>query len=196
MMGVNWIHPERVPMQGGFILAPNHRSYFDPPIAGCGFTRELHFFAKAELFDMPILGSLVREMNSIPVRRGEADRRSLAMAIAAVKEGGGLVLFPEGTRSKTDTFLEPKLGVGMIAARSGKPVVPVYIEGTQGNLAGTMLSAILRRRRIRVIYGHPVMVTSEASDRNSRYREMSEQVMAHIAGLRDELREMIEAGRA
>ena len=125
-------------------------------MVSAGTNRELHFFGKAELFKIPGLGWLIRAVNAIPVRRGEADRKSLARAIAVVKGGGALVLFPEGTRSREKDFLPPKTGVGMLAARSGAVILPVYISGNQS--AGSFLRSALRIRRVRVLYGEPVAV--------------------------------------
>lgn len=112
VLGVQWVHADRVPSTGPILVTPNHRSYLDPPLVGCGLHRELHFFAKAELFEVPVLKQAIRVFNSIPVHRERPDRRSLSAAIRAVREGGGLVLFPEGTRAAPGAFLPPNWAWG------------------------------------------------------------------------------------
>ncbi len=167
------------------MVAPNHRSYLDPPLAGCGIERELHFFAKSELFAVPLLGSLIRAFNAIPVRRGRADRKSLALAVECVTAGGGLMLFPEGTRSKGEGFLAPKVGVAMIALRGAAPIVPVYL--TTGG-AGRLWRSMLRMDPIRVVYGDPVTADelvpdTGAAERSARYTAIAEAIMARIEAL-------------
>ncbi len=188
IVGVRWIRADAVPPAGSVIIASNHRGTLDPPLVGCGIHRELHFFAKAELFQVPVLGRLIRIFNSIPVRRGEVDRRSLSLSIDAVKSGGGLVLFPEGTRSKGKDFLPPKLGVGMIAVRTGAPIVPVYVSGTGGGFR-SLFRSIIRTAPIRVVYGDPfdTHLIREAGDRLTQYQGIANEVMTRISGLRDGL---------
>jgi 1-acyl-sn-glycerol-3-phosphate acyltransferase len=188
VLGVRWTGVEKVPLQGSLILAPNHRSYLDPPIVGCGLRRELFFFAKAELFRIPVLGRVIRVFNSIPVKRGRADRASLATAIAAVRGGGGLVLFPEGTRSRGPGFLAPKLGVGLIRAQTGAPIIPVYISGCGGGRRRLLLSA-LRRQPIRVAYGDPISIEpgKEGGGHADEYQRIADQVMDELARLKERM---------
>ncbi len=187
-LGVKWSGAQNVPLTGSVIVASNHRGNLDPPLVGCGVPRELHFFAKRELFRVPVLGGLIRIFNSIPVRRGEIDRKSLSLAIDAVKLGGGLVIFPEGTRAKDVDFLPPKLGVGMIAARTGAPIVPVYIMGSGGGIRSLLRSAA-RIAPIRVVYGKPFSTDSvrEAGDHSQHYRKITNHVMEQISGLKASL---------
>lgn len=122
---------ENLPRNGSVIIASNHRSNFDPPILGGTVPRETHFFAKAELFDKPLLGTLIRYLNAFPVKRGGFDRESLENCLNVLKRGGCLLFFPEGTRAPIDGFLRAKLGVGWVVSLSGAPVVPVYIHGSR-----------------------------------------------------------------
>lgn len=180
VLGVRYEGAERIPRTGGLILASNHRTNMDPPLVGCGIDRELSFFAKAELFKIPIFGGLIRGYNAFPVRRGRADRQSLEIAVARVREGSGLVMFPEGTRSRTAEFLPPKLGVGLLARRTGVPVYPVFV-GSGG--AKVVWRSILRIDRIRIVYGEPVPASALAGANGDR--EIASAVMARIAELRD-----------
>ena len=139
---------EHVPRGGGFIVASNHTSYWDPPMVGAAVPREVHYLAKEELFSTPVVGALVRSVNSIPIRRGAADLSGLARAIATLKSGGGLVLFPEGSRMKDGELHPARPGVGLMAVQADVPVVPCYISGS--NRPRRWLT---RRGRVRIWLG-------------------------------------------
>jgi len=96
---------EHVPPTGGFILAGNHISYYDPNLLGSSISREVYFFGKEELFSIPVVGWAIRRTNAMPVKRGAVDRAALKMAIGTIQKGHGLTIFPEVTRSKTGDFL-------------------------------------------------------------------------------------------
>ena len=175
---------ENVPKSGGFILASNHMSYFDPPLVGCWVPRAIYFFAKKELFDHKLFGAILRRVNAIPVRRGTIDRKALEMAIETVKRGHGLAVFPEGTRSKTGDLIAPKLGVGMIARQAKCPIVPAYLSG-----ADRLSKCLTGRRKLRVTYGEPLSaewVTSFPADK-AGYLKIAQAVMARIGQLRDSM---------
>jgi 1-acyl-sn-glycerol-3-phosphate acyltransferase len=121
---------ENIPSKGGFILATNHISYYDPPLVGSWITRELYFFAKKELFKNRLFGAIIRATNALPVNRQGVDRQAIRLAVDAIERGFGLTMFPEGTRSRTDNFLSPKPGIGMIATRAGCPIAVGYIHGS------------------------------------------------------------------
>jgi len=175
---------ENLPKSGGFILASNHISYFDPPLVGCWVPRAIYFFAKKELFDHKLFGAILRRVNALPVRRGTIDRKALEMAIETVKQGHGLTVFPEGTRSKTGEFMAPKLGVGVIARQAKCPIVPAYLSG-----ADRLSECLTGRRKLRVTYGESLSaewVTSFPADR-AGYLKIAEAVMARIGQLRDSM---------
>lgn len=173
---------ENIPKSGGFILASNHISYFDPPLVGCWVPRAIYFFAKKELFEHKLFGAILRRVNALPVRRGTIDRQALEMAIEIVKRGHGLAFFPEGTRSKTGDLMAPKLGVGVIARQAECPIVPVYHSGTD-----RLSKCLTGRLRLRVTYGKPLSaewVTSFSADK-AGYLKIAEAVMAGIGQLRN-----------
>ncbi len=120
---------ENIPAEGAYIVASNHRSYLDPPVLNSVFPEPLFFLAKEELFRPP-LGWLVRHMRAVPVRRGAGDVTVLELSLEILHRGCPVCVFPEGTRAAPGTFLKPKVGVGLLAIRSGLPVLPVYIDGT------------------------------------------------------------------
>ncbi len=122
---------ENIPKEGAFIIAPNHTSYADPPIAGTAFfpRRRVNFMGKAELFRVPGLGRLVRNW-CFPVSRGSADKKAIRTAMRVLASGGGLCVFPEGGRGPGEhTILPGEVGVAMLAARSGAPVIPMGLIG-------------------------------------------------------------------
>ena len=121
---------EHVPREGGFLLAANHNSYFDPPFLGGVLPRQIRYFAKRQLFAIPGFSSLIRAYGAIPVDREGADRRALADALSLLARGEGLLVFPEGTRIRREGLAEPKAGIGLLAVRSGVPVVPAYIASS------------------------------------------------------------------
>ena len=119
---------EKVP-HGACIFASNHQSMLDPPLIGSCLPREISFIARRSLFDNPLFGAVIRACNSIPLDRGEADIGAIRIALQALKSGKGLLIFPEGTRSHDGVIKEAKAGAGLLACKSGVPVVPIHIRG-------------------------------------------------------------------
>lgn len=122
---------ERLPNEGGVIIASTHTATLDPVILGCAFHRPLTFMAKEELFWFPPFAALIRTLGAFPIRRGEPDRRALRKAIALLRQGRCLVIFPEGTRNPNWQLRQPELGVALLAAWSKAPVLPVAIFGSE-----------------------------------------------------------------
>lgn len=171
---------ENIPQQGGFILASNHLSYYDPLLVGSSATRQVYFMAKQELFENPLFGSIIRRTNALPLRRGTIDRAALDSCVEVIEQGYGLTVFPEGTRAKEGRFLDPKPGVGMVAVRARCPIVPAYIHGS--NHLGACL---LGRERLSITYGEPLPADWVASFEATKesYTEIARVVMERIAGL-------------
>lgn len=120
-----------IPRRGGFILVSNHRSHLDPVILGLASPRMLSYIACENLFRIPGFGWFIQALNANPIKRGQADLGALRLGLRLVFEGCGLVIFPEGTRSKTGEFGPGKPGAAMLALRSRVPLIPAWIEGTQ-----------------------------------------------------------------
>ncbi len=120
---------ENIPHSGGFILASNHVSNFDPVLAGVLIKRELDFIAKEELFKNRFFGWYLKKLNAHPIKRGDADISTIKLAEKLLLSGRGIVIFPEGTRSLDGRIQEPRNGIGFIVARTSAPVIPVYIKG-------------------------------------------------------------------
>jgi len=175
---------ENVPKTGGFILAPNHISYYDPPFVGCCINRPIHFFAKYELFKNSFFGAILRRVNALPVKRGVVDRQALKMAIEVIKQGSGLTMFPEGTRSKTDKLLKPKPGLGLIARHAECPIVPAFILNTN-----KLKSCFFRKNRVHISFGKPLSANWVKSFEKKKedYLAISNTVLEKISELRDNL---------
>jgi 1-acyl-sn-glycerol-3-phosphate acyltransferase len=176
---------DKVPREGAVILASNHISNLDPPHVGTGIWRPCSFMAKEELFRNKLFGWFIRTLNAFPVKRGTADRASLKKCLELLEQGWALVMFPEGTRSETGELQEPEMGVGMIAYRSGAPVVPAYVWGTDRVMPK---GGGLRLARVGVRYGEPLHFAMPEGEKAGReeYEAAAHRIMAAIAALRDE----------
>jgi len=126
----SWEGVEHIPETGGVIIASNHASYIDPPAIGAILPREVGFFAKKELCSIPLIGQLITYSNSIPVDRYGYNASAFREMIRRLKKGKAIIIFPEGTRTKTGRLGKVKTGVGMAAVIADVPVVPCLIEGS------------------------------------------------------------------
>lgn len=117
------------PFHGKAILAPNHASYFDPPLVGVAWPEELHYLAKASLFNNRFNKWLLSKLNAHPVQEN-GDIDSLRMICKLLEEGKQVVIFPEGIRTKTGELQKIKSGIAMLAIRTNSPIIPVYIKGS------------------------------------------------------------------
>ncbi|MFH1371728.1 MAG: lysophospholipid acyltransferase family protein [Planctomycetota bacterium] len=120
---------ENIPANGPFILAVNHQSFLDPLFAGIALKRVLCFMARDTLFKNWFFGKLLLSVNAIPVRRGQADIASIRTIIAKLKEGRGVCLFPEATRTTDGKIAPLKGGLALLCRRGNAPVIPVLIDG-------------------------------------------------------------------
>jgi 1-acyl-sn-glycerol-3-phosphate acyltransferase len=145
---------ENIPREGPVIIALNHIAWTDIPLMSLRVPRITHYMAKIELFNIFLLGGILRLAGSFPVRRGEGDRESIRNAEQLLKQGEALVVFPEGHRSRTGQLQAGHPGTAYLALRSGAPVVPVAIFGTQHTLKGLRYGPFAPRVTVR--YGKPV----------------------------------------
>ncbi len=145
---------ENVPERGAVVIAPNHLANLDPPIIGYAVKREVFYLAKEELFIVSKpFAWLIKTFNAIPIKRKGFDIKVFREVDRLVKKGQALVIFPEGTRSKTGKLLPFKSGVGMVAARYGIPVIPCYIENTNKPI----LNILKGKNPIKVKFGKPIL---------------------------------------
>ncbi|MGH7609601.1 MAG: lysophospholipid acyltransferase family protein [Candidatus Dormibacteria bacterium] len=146
---------ELTPAQGPLLVCSNHVSNFDPLVYGACVPRVLHVLTKVELYRNPVLRWYLTRCNSIPVRRGQADRLALRGALAVLRSGGALLLFPEGHRSRGQGLLPFAAGVGYLALRSGAQVLPCAVWGTESILPRGRVWP--RRGRVWVRVGEPYL---------------------------------------
>ncbi|MEM0966734.1 MAG: lysophospholipid acyltransferase family protein [Verrucomicrobiota bacterium] len=174
-----------VPERGPFLLAANHISYLDPPAIGVSFRRPIHYFARDTLFRGPA-DRILRGVNAVPVNnRGGSDLTAMRRALDVLKEGEGLLVFPEGTRSPDGNFLEPRRGIGLLACKGGVPVLPARLFGT--------FEALGRGRKprfgvpLRIRFG-PLLQPEEFDPGRSakdRFDQAAEKIMASIRRIKD-----------
>ncbi|MFH1012112.1 MAG: lysophospholipid acyltransferase family protein [bacterium] len=170
-----------IPPDGKLIIASNHRSNLDPLILGAAMPREVHYFAKMELFKNRPLAALIRYLNAFPVTRSGFDHRALRQAVKILQREEALVIFPEGTRAPAGGFLQAKTGIGWIAALSGAPIVPVYVHGTD-----RLWRAICRHPRIAVVIGKPLSLSQLAPPSlqgKQRHHRIADEILERIRTL-------------
>ncbi len=178
---------ERVPSEGGCVLACNHFHWIDPPILGTASPRIVTFMAKVEAHRVPGLGSVLRAFGCFPVRRGESDRDAVRLMRGAVAAGGALGLFVEGTRQLSGEPGVVQPGAAMVALLEGVPIIPAAIHGTETWRPGS-------RTPVSLVFGEPMRF--EGLPKGGRgYKEASALVEAEIRRLWEWLVEHHRAGR-
>ena len=174
---------EFLPRTGGFIVACNHISYYDPPLVGSCVNRPMNYLAKKELFKNSIISKILQWCHALPVRRGTIDRSALDACRTALQSGQGLILFPEGTRSKTPELLPPKPGIGMIAVGAQVPIIPAYVQGSN-----RLSECITFRSRLRISFGEPITAEwiGQFAPEKDSYLAVVQEVMSRIRLLREQ----------
>jgi len=171
-----------VPRRGGLLVAANHASYVDIPLLGCGITRRAWYLGRSDLFVVGLKG-ILQWLGWIPLRLGKLDRKAFDRAIALIKQGRVVVIFPEGGRTLTGQLLEAKPGLGMIVAQTGCSVVPAYLKGTFDVLPPGATWPRLRPVTLR--FGEPLTFSPPAGEGETKrfYQQVSQTVIERIAAL-------------
>jgi 1-acyl-sn-glycerol-3-phosphate acyltransferase len=185
---------ENVPDRPGVIVASNHLSIADPILISVVLDRlvgrRVRYMAKGEALAWPLLGPLMGAYGGFGVRRGRPDRAAYRMARAVLSSGDWLGLAPEGTRSRTGTLGEPKQGVALLAVRTGAPILPVGVSGTErlwpigGRFPRPGSTVSLR-------FGAVMQPASATDERSGREHEHSGR--EHVAEATDDLMRRIAA---
>ena len=168
--------------KGPLIVAPNHRSYIDPPLIASVAPEPLVFLAKKELFEGRFKNWLFRNMNAIPVDRSKADFDALNEAVTRLREGCKVCIFPEGRRAPERGFLKPKPGIGYLVAKTGAPVVPVYIHNSTDILSSDNKHFRIPKGKVIVIFGKPIEF-GKVEDSPRGYKAVAHRVMEEIKKL-------------
>lgn len=152
-------------------MAANHASLADPPLVGSSLHRPVYFMAKEELFRVPILGFLIKRVNAFPIRRKEGDVGAFRTAQEILNSGGALTVFPEGRRQRNGRMGRPRAGVALLAAKTGAPVVPVYVHNT---------NKLFHFPRLTVLFGSPLRIGE-----NENHETFAHRIMEQIGKLKE-----------
>ncbi len=181
------LHRERMINSGPVLLAMNHQSYFDPPLAGNASDRPIYYLARRTLLNVPVLGKILPKLNVIPVDQEGIDRGALKRLIQVVREGHGALIFPEGSRTLDGNLQPGAPGIGLVIAKTRAPVVPMRIFGAyealpRGSGRPRWFSPIT------IVVGHPIRFSDEDFTGGGKevYGRLSQRVMDEIATLRIE----------
>jgi 1-acyl-sn-glycerol-3-phosphate acyltransferase len=182
-------HAERVPQTGPVILASNHASFLDPPLVGSGLNRPINYLARESLFRYPGIGALLRSWQAVPVDRDGGGAAGLKAILDRLLAGGGVILFPEGTRTRDGQLQPARSGIGLVVIKSNAPVIPVRTFGTFAAYGKHV--KFPRPKRVAVKYGRPLQFeTLRAEAKNCPkvrlkqiYQEVADEIMAAIAKL-------------
>ena len=162
---------ENVPKDGAFILAVNHKSNLDPPMAAACCPRRLRFMAKEELFKNPFFGWLIKNLGAFPISRGRGDVAAIKGAFAILKGGDVMLMFPQGHRMKDGERGNAQSGVAMIAHRMEVPIIPLCISGEYKPF-----------RKITVTFGKPIEFSEYYGQKldSDKLQELAEGVLDNI----------------
>ena len=173
------IGAENMIEEGPCIIAANHCSYLDPPLVGVACRRAIHYLARKSLLEIPVLGPILPQLNVIPVDQKNADRSALMGAIRVVRNGGAVLIFPEGTRSLDGRLQPAQPGIGMIVAKTGAPVIPVKISGS---FEAFPRNGVLPRLASVSVCIRPALVfESSKSENRDLYQKISNRIIDAVA---------------
>src|SRR6201997_1320768 len=171
------IHRERMIQSGPVILAMNHQSYLDPPLAGTACDRPIYFLARRTLLDVPLLGWLLPKLNVIPVTQEGIDRSAIKALIRVLKAGNGVLVFPEGSRTLDGKVQPAERGLGLVIAKTLAPVVPMRIFGAHEALprGGGGLHFV----PITIVIGEPIFFSADdlGPPGKNLYQRLGQRVM-------------------
>jgi 1-acyl-sn-glycerol-3-phosphate acyltransferase len=182
-------NPERVPLSGPVILAANHASYIDPPLVGSGIKRAINYLARENLFDILVIGWILRHWLVVPVDREGGGAKGLKAILDRLLKGQAIILFPEGTRTRTGQLQSARSGIGLTVIKSAAPVIPVRVFGTFEAYGRDR--RLPRPHRVAVKYGRPLLFTELRAEAKTCakprlkeiYQQVADEIMAAIAEL-------------
>ena len=180
---------ERVPETGPVIIASNHASFLDPPLVGSCLHRGISYLARDTLFRYPGVGWLLRKWESVPVDREGGGAAGLKAILDRLLAGGGIILFPEGTRTRDGKLQPARSGIGLVVIKSTAPVVPVRVFGTYEAFGKHVRFPL--PHQLTVKFGVPmnfVALREEAKTCSKArlkqiYQQVADEIMAAIARL-------------
>ena len=185
---------ENLPSSGAYIVSPIHRSNLDSLVISAITRRRMRYMGKESLWSTRPTGWFFSAMGGFPVQRGSADREALKAALTVVSRGEPLVMFPEGTRQSGPVLTEFFDGPAYVSCRSGAPILPVGLGGTEA--AMTKGSKMIRPVRITIVIGeplHPETPTEGGRVPRRAIRDLSARLGGSVQELFDEAQ--LRAGR-
>ena len=172
---------ENVPSQGPLLIVANHLNLADPPLLWVSLSRKVIFMAKKELFHSRLTGYFIGSFGSFPVHRGQLDRKALHQSLQVLAKDQALVMFPEGKRSRNAQLRPAFSGSALIALRSGVPILPIGITGTE-KIRG--VAWLFHRPQITVNIGQPFYLPPLGSKLTKvKLAELTSYIMGRIAEL-------------
>lgn len=168
---------DKVPKRGPVLVVGNHIATLDPPLTGAIIKRwDVHYMAKSEYFDKRLQRWLFKGYNEFPVVRHSADRTSLKQALHVLRRGHVLMMYPEGTRSTDLQLHRPFAGAGFVARKSGAPIVPVAVWGSEGVLPKGA-SWPRRDSHVHIQFGDPFSLPERNADGTPMSHQQSADLM-------------------
>ena len=180
---------QRAPRSGPFIMVANHASFMDPPLVGATLDFSIHYLGRESLFRHPLGAAILRSWSVVPVDRDGGGAKGLKLILERLLAGGGIILFPEGTRSPDGRLQPARAGVGLTVIKSTCPVIPMRLFGTY-EAWGRHLK-FPRPHRVQVKFGRPMDFAELRAEAQSCpkarlraiYQEVADELMAVIARL-------------
>ena len=174
---VNYYNTENIPINQNCLICCNHRSNWDPILISKPINKKIFFMAKQELFKKPVFGLILKKLGAFPVKRGLKDISAINHAIDLLHNNNFVVIFPEGTRSKTANFLKPKVGASVISHKANANILPIRIIYHE---------PIKFKSHIDIIYGNiitPEELNISNESFNNDIKSASLMIMEHIKSL-------------
>jgi 1-acyl-sn-glycerol-3-phosphate acyltransferase len=180
-----------IPPSGAVLVVSNHLHNADPVFTVAAFPRPVHYMAKKEAYNVPGLKQLMNYVGAFPVDRGKGDRNAIRRAEGALAQGIAVGMFPEGTRSITRSLQRAHSGAGMLALKSGVPVIPLVVTGSEalpfnGKKGKAQASSKMPERDhkgVRLLFGEPFVIPRMIGERKISTDEATEIIMVEIARL-------------
>ena len=184
------LHKERIPRPSrAMLIASNHGSYLDPAIIGCAFTYPIWYLARQTLFtNSRFFGWFISIVNAIPISRERLDLQTLRRTRSICHAGHGVVIFPEGTRTKDGNLQRGLAGVGLFADKIGVDILPVYVDGSFDSLPRHSGGLLARPTQITITIGPlmPIKQWEHIAVGRTRYEAIADDIMKAITALKTE----------